>query len=482
MNDSEKRAESDRRQGGPDRRRRFIDRRRSASRFHGTAWPWRAIRYLTGPWTSANGLSWFWVIAIILIVRWAALELFMIPSHSMEPTLHGDPRYTQADRIAVNKLAFGLRMPFTGEQLFKFGEPKRWDIVVFDSVEDGMGREVVVKRVVGLPGEKVQISDQKIFINDTEIELPAELEGRPFTRNLSTAVSVVQNTMLNFAIRKELPRGIMNSGSAAVTRLKEDIEMLHPLVKDLSLYDLTADEKQALLIDVSKQSIAEIRRWLKVSITPIGHAKYGVLLKSQYSIVPQDHYFCLGDNSPESVDGRYFGWVPHENLIGRAYGVVIPFSRMRDLSGFTATFRGKVILYGIPIVLLLWEILPGFILFSWKLRGPVSALGLESGDHVIVNRISFGLRIPFLKRRFRQSRNPKVNEVVCYSLSDRPSERLDLYFGDVREIDDSGHAIVRGPGGDSDRWITLDNTSLVGKAVRIWWPLNRSGRVVARKE
>ena len=130
-------------------------------------------------------------IFIALCIRWSVAEPFKIPSGSMEPTLHGDPRLFHGDRIAVNKHAYGVRFPFNGFRfpftqktiwysdkfLWEGPDPERWDIVVFKSNEgNDVLHDTLVKRVVGLPGERIRIQGGKIFINEEMQELP---EGMP---------------------------------------------------------------------------------------------------------------------------------------------------------------------------------------------------------------------------------------------------------------------------------------------------------------
>jgi signal peptidase I len=195
-------------------------------------------------------------VLVALTFRWAVGEPYSIPSGSMEPTLHGDARFLRGDRVFVNKWAFGLRIPFTNIRLWRAGEPKRWDIVVFYAVEKDAEHPILIKRVVGLPGERVHIADGKVHINGEPLELP---KGMP-----------------------------------------------------------------------------------PVEYTDDG--RYGILDEDGYCIVPEDCYMVLGDNSDSSKDSRFFGWVPHDNMVGRAACVWWPFSHWHDLTGFSNTWwwRGLV--------------------------------------------------------------------------------------------------------------------------------------------
>src|SRR3954469_21342838 len=91
--------------------------------------------------------SFLMAVAAILAFRWALFEPYVIPSGSMIPTL------LIHDHILVNKLAYGLRIPFTKQWLMHFAAPQRGDIIVFRSVE--RNDLFLVKRLVGLPGDEI---------------------------------------------------------------------------------------------------------------------------------------------------------------------------------------------------------------------------------------------------------------------------------------------------------------------------------------
>ncbi len=124
---------------------------------------------VVGPLTKENALSWVQsiVIAVLLalFIRHFFFEPFRIPSGSMEPTL------LIGDKILVNKFIFGMRIPFTFKKFFIFRKPARGDIVVF-RFPDGEGKDIV-KRVVGLPGERIKISDDgHILVSGTPVTSP----------------------------------------------------------------------------------------------------------------------------------------------------------------------------------------------------------------------------------------------------------------------------------------------------------------------
>lgn len=128
-----------------------------------------------GTWPRAL-LSLTFSILLILSIRWAFLEPYIIPSESMVPTL------LVHDHIAVNKLVYGLRIPFTQQWLVKFSGPQRGDIVVFRSVEDS--KIFLIKRVVGLPGDELEITSRTVKING-QLENPATESDDEIPRKIS---------------------------------------------------------------------------------------------------------------------------------------------------------------------------------------------------------------------------------------------------------------------------------------------------------
>ena len=72
---------------------------------------------------------------------------------------------------------------------------------------------------------------------------------------------------------------------------------------------------------------------------------YGVSERDEFAVVPPGHYLVMGDNSFSSRDGRFFGWLPNDNIYGRAVCIWWPIGRWRDFTGFSKTWWGKSILY-----------------------------------------------------------------------------------------------------------------------------------------
>jgi signal peptidase I len=131
---------------------------------------------------------------------------------------------------------------------------------------------------------------------------------------------------------------------------------------------------------------------------------------AKYNIVPEGAYLLLGDNSPNSRDGRVWGWLPKENILGRVASVWWPPNHWRDFTGFSETWwwRALVALAGI---LLFWRL---FLGRSARVHSTAPAAGLREGDHVHVDRFSYGPPIPFTSYRLPFGREPRRGELVLY--------------------------------------------------------------------
>lgn len=128
-----------------------------------------------GASAAAEAISFLKTLAVFLaaafILRASVVEAFKIPSLSMYPTLK------VGDHILVGKLSYGLRLPFVTDSVALFSTPERGDIVVFTRPDEVRTAEDessinIIKRVVGLPGDTVEVRGTKVFINGKELEEP----------------------------------------------------------------------------------------------------------------------------------------------------------------------------------------------------------------------------------------------------------------------------------------------------------------------
>lgn len=214
--------------------------------------PTRLRRY----WREWRAFVYF-VIAM-LIFRGVVADWNQVPSGSMIPTI------LKGDRIVVDKLGYDLRVPLTSFHLLKWADPKRGDIVTFTPPESYTGSvSVYVKRLVGVPGDTVELRDGRLIINGVK----------------ATYKSVSDE--LNTYMAEELPE------------LRRDT---HQLREETIL-------GQTRVIMESKRR----GRRASKSFEPV--------------IVPEDSYIVMGDNRDNSVDYRAFGFLSRDQIWGRAYGI-----------------------------------------------------------------------------------------------------------------------------------------------------------------
>ncbi|MBI3898610.1 MAG: signal peptidase I [Gammaproteobacteria bacterium] len=188
--------------------------------------------------------AFFPVILIVFLLRSFVVEPFRIPSGSMLPSLH------IGDFILVNKFSYGLRLPVINKKIIPVGDPQRGDVIVFRFPGDESVN--YIKRVIGLPGDRVVYEGKKIYVNGRL--MPYEPIGQ---------YTVQQNDEPQYSAVRNLEK-------------------------------LDGVEHEILLSS-------------RVDLTPPPF------------VVPAGHYFVMGDNRDHSNDSRYWGYVPQENLVGKAF-------------------------------------------------------------------------------------------------------------------------------------------------------------------
>jgi len=322
-------------------------------------WGKSIARALFGPLTRDNAWAWVKLILLILVVRWLFIDPFTVPSDSMLPTINGDPGFLKGDRVFVNKLAYNIRIPFTNIPILRTGEPRRWDIVVFRFDHPQAEGKIFIKRVVGLPGEHIEIRDGTVYADGVALDPP--FPEAHYTRRLA----------------------------------------------------LSPDDEQAL-VDRQPPGMGQIVLEHYYREAGLPTLRYGVRDEPKYAVVPDAAYLMLGDNSRNSLDGRYYGWVPHDRLIGRAFAIFWPIGHWSDLSGFYGTWQGRLIFYGVPLALILFEFCILYIAWIWRVPETDPGGLLNRGDRVVVRRAPFGVRLPFTRFHITRGRAPRPGEVVMY--------------------------------------------------------------------
>ena len=121
------------------------------------------------------------IITFIFFVRASVMGNYLIPTGSMNPTI------TEGDRIIANNIAYGIRVPLTESHIMKWGSPERGDIIAF--IHPAEKKTNLAKRVIGIPGDRIVINDNNIFIN-----------GKPVEKKLvkgNNAIKIYEETLPN---------------------------------------------------------------------------------------------------------------------------------------------------------------------------------------------------------------------------------------------------------------------------------------------
>jgi signal peptidase I len=202
-------------------------------------------------------------VLLVLVFRWLLIEPFVIPSESMLPNLQIH------DHILVNKLKYGIKMPFVDHWIWMWSRPRRGDIVVFKYPENP--NTYFVKRLIGMPGDHIEVSSRGIKVNGRELEhRELGIEG-----GFQTFTEIHEGN--EYTIQYDLEHG---SGG--------DLE--HGSGGDL---------------EQSSSGVQEIN-------------------------VPPGMYFMMGDNRDHSNDSRYWGFVKADYLIGPARFIWLSCEQMLE--------------------------------------------------------------------------------------------------------------------------------------------------------
>ena len=214
--------------------------------------------------------SFFPVILIVFFLRSFLVEPFRIPSGSMIPSLK------IGDFILVNKFTWGIRLPVANLKIKDINQPQRGDVMVFRYPVDPSVD--YIKRVIGLPGDKVEYTSEKqLLINGQPVPLQFE---RHFDYNKGL------NTLNAQIYREQL-----------------------------------GTHKHAVLLQPDDPPV----RSEQVHAFP-HRANCDYNDRGFTCVVPPDHYFTMGDNRDDSTDSRYWGFVPNEHIVGKAFFVWMNFS------------------------------------------------------------------------------------------------------------------------------------------------------------
>jgi signal peptidase I len=234
----------------------------------------RRARDAKEPWWVEYSVSFFPVILIVFLLRSFLVEPFKIPSSSMVPTL------LVGDFILVNKFTYGVRLPVLNRKVIELGSPQRGDVMVFRYPEDPSLD--YIKRVVGLPGDKIEYRNKRLTINGTPVPVRQvddylSRERMQFSRRYVETLGGVEHEIL----------------------LDEDAP--------------------ALMTPGRSFPFASNCNYNSSGLT---------------CTVPAGHYFMMGDNRDNSSDSRVWGFVPDENIVGKAFFIWLNLNELGRFGSF----------------------------------------------------------------------------------------------------------------------------------------------------
>jgi signal peptidase I len=129
------------------------------------------------PWYREYGEALLFALVLALIIRTFLIQAFKIPSGSMEDTL------LIGDHLLVNKFIYGMEIPFTDERILTIRLPRQSDVIVFEYPEDRnksfFERRDFIKRVVGVPGDVVEVRNKQVLVNGEIFKLDQEVHKEP---------------------------------------------------------------------------------------------------------------------------------------------------------------------------------------------------------------------------------------------------------------------------------------------------------------
>jgi len=242
-------------------------------------------RLIMQPWWLDWTAGLFPVIAVVFILRSFLFEPFKIPSGSMIPTLW------VGDLILVNKFHYGVRLPVINLKITDGNPVERGDVMVFRYPPKP--NLDYIKRVIGLPGDEIAYLNKQLTIN-----------GQPVPKTPLPDFFEEDSLRYIKQFEERIPMG--DKPEASVTSVR-----LHRLLNDADRPAFVPGADEFMFKDNCHYTVE------------------GVTCK-----VPAGHYFMMGDNRDNSLDSRYWGFVPEKNIVGKAFFVWMNFGNLKRIGAF----------------------------------------------------------------------------------------------------------------------------------------------------
>lgn len=219
--------------------------------------------------TLRENKGFFALLVTIISVKSSIIDWNYVPTGSMRPTL------SDGDQIIINKLAYDVTIPLTYKSIYKFGDPERGDIVVFDTEKQDVR---MVKRVMAVPGDKVKMRGNKIYINDQQLDYTDDFHSEQLDSTF-------------------IPLDIAD---------KADYEKEKKDVSDFK-------------VEYKTESWGDFSHGIRVETGK--HLEIGTLNMKEL-VIPENHYLMIGDNRNNSFDSRFWGLVERHEIVGKVDYVV----------------------------------------------------------------------------------------------------------------------------------------------------------------
>ena len=242
-------------------------------------------RLIMQPWWLDWTAGLFPVIAVVFILRSFLFEPFKIPSGSMIPTLW------VGDLILVNKFHYGVRLPVINLKITDGNPVERGDVMVFRYPPKP--NLDYIKRVIGLPGDEIAYLNKQLTIN-----------GQPAPKTPLPDFFEEDSLRYIKQFEERIPLGDKPEASVMSVRL-------HRLLNDADRPAFVPGADEFIFKDNCRYTVE------------------GVTCK-----VPEGHYFMMGDNRDNSLDSRYWGFVPEKNIVGKAFFVWMNFGNLKRIGAF----------------------------------------------------------------------------------------------------------------------------------------------------